>query len=106
MSGRKQPTTETVNAADAAARWSALLDKVAKHDTRVVVEAGGVSAAAVISSDDLTRLEQFEAAREADFKVVDEIRAAFKDVPDEELEQEVNRAFWEARERRRAFPAH
>ena len=43
-----------------------------------------------------------EAEREQDFAIVAEMRAAFKKVPDEELERELNRAFIQARKKYRS----
>ena len=78
-------------------QFSQLLNRVSRRETRVVVEKSGVPVAAIISAQDLEELARFEAQREKDFAIIDEIRAAFKDVPDEELEREVARAVAEAR---------
>ena len=40
-----------------------------------------------------------EAEREQDFAIIAEMRAVFKEVPDEELERELNRAFTQARKK-------
>ncbi len=44
-------------------------------------------------------LQAPEAECEQDFAIIAEMRAAFKDVPDEELERELNRAFTQARKK-------
>ena len=41
------------------------------------------------------------AEREQDFAIIAEMRAAFKAVPDEELERELNRAFTQTRKKHR-----
>jgi hypothetical protein len=58
--------------------------------------------AGLVSAEDLRRLEQLDREREADFVVVDEVRVAFRDVPDEEIEQEVDRALAKVRAEMRA----
>ncbi len=72
-----------------------------RRETRVIVEKSGVPVAAIISAADLERLNQLEEQRKARFKALDESRAAFKDVPDEELEREVARAIEETRAQNR-----
>lgn len=102
MSGRKQPTTETIRAADALAQWSTLLDQVTKHDIHVLLETDGVPVAAIISAKELRRLERIAAAWDEPFKALDRTREAFKDIPDDELEREVEKAVTEARAELRA----
>jgi hypothetical protein len=63
----------------------------------VLFEKSGIPVAAVVTVDDLKRLQGLDASREEDFKALDATRAAFKDIPDQELEREVNRAVSEAR---------
>jgi len=92
---------QTLSASAARQQWSALLNKVFRKEARVLVEKSGIPVAAIVSAEDLERLARLEEERRQDFAIIDELRAAFQDVPDEELEQEVNRAFQEARERAR-----
>lgn len=93
----REPITQTMKASEARQHFSQLLNRVFRRETRVVVEKSGVPVAAIISAQDLEELNRFEAQREKDFAIIDEIRAAFKDVSDEELEREVARAVAEAR---------
>lgn len=95
--GKNEPVTKTVKASEARQQWSELLNEVFKRETRVVVEKSGVPVAAIVSTEDLARMVAFEKQREQRFKILDEIGEAFKDVPLEELEQEVTRAVAEAR---------
>lgn len=94
----RQPATQTIDAAEATQRWSHLLEEVSRRETRVIVERGGVPVAAIISTDDLERFRRYEAEREKDFAILDEIGEAFKDVPAEEIEREVAKAIAEVRE--------
>ncbi len=48
-------------------------------------------------------LQVSEAEREQDFAIIAEMRAAFKEVPDEALERELNRAFTQARKNHRSI---
>lgn len=53
------------------------------------------------STDDLKSEEQLAQERAARFGVIDEMRAAFKDVPTEEIEREATRTLAEAGAERR-----
>jgi hypothetical protein len=67
----------------------------------VLVEKSGVPIAAIISADDLERFERLESKRGERFRLLEEMRRAFKDQPLEEIEQEVARAIAEVRNERR-----
>ena len=97
----REPVTQTLNASAARQQWSRLLNRVYRREARVVVEKSGIPVAAIISTQDLERLLEFERQREKDFAIIDEVRAAFADVPDEELEREVGRAVANARRKLR-----
>jgi len=94
---RRQPKTQTVKASEARQNWSKLLNKVYGGDVRLVVEKDGIPVAGIVSAADLERFALLEAERERSFAVIDEIREAFKDVPDEELDQEIERTVAAAR---------
>jgi prevent-host-death family protein len=91
------PTTQTMNVTDAREHWSQVISAVFRRQKRVVLEKAGVPVAAIVSTEDLERLRRYDAERAADFAVIDRMRAAFKDVPDEELEREITNAVAEAR---------
>jgi prevent-host-death family protein len=93
--------TKTLKASEARQQFSQLLNEVFRRETRVLVEKSGIPVAAIISAEDLKRLARMEEERKRDFTIVDEMREAFKDVPDEEIQREVNRAITEVREERR-----
>jgi prevent-host-death family protein len=88
----REPMTKTMQASDARQQWNELIGKVSRKQTRVLVEENGTPVAAIVSPEDLDRLTQFDQEREADFAILDEIGAAFKDVAPEELEREVQHA--------------
>lgn len=93
----REPMTQIMKASDVRQQWSKLLNQVFRKESRVLVEKSGIPVAAIVSAEDLKRLQQLEAQREEDFKALDATREAFKDVPDEELEREVTKAIAEVR---------
>ncbi len=56
----REPMTQTINASDARQHWSELLNKVFRKETRVIIEKSGIPVAAIISAEDLERLNRFE----------------------------------------------
>lgn len=82
---------ETVDPAEASRKLSSLIQHVRNGEARVVVEEQGVPVAAIVSASDLARLDRLDAEREADFRVIDRLRDAFRNVPDEEIERETDR---------------
>jgi prevent-host-death family protein len=97
MGGRNEPVTQTMKATNVRQNWSQLLNQVARGKARVIVEKSGVPVAALISTDELEEMQQLKAERDRRFAVINELRAAFADVPDEELQDEVARAVTAAR---------
>lgn len=96
----RAPMTEKINASEARQQWSELLNKVFRNETRVVVEKSGIPVAALVSTDDLARLNRLDQQRREDFAVIDELRAAFQGVPAEEIEAEADRAIATSRAQR------
>ena len=91
------PRIRTMKASEARAQWSRLLNAVFRGEQRVVIEKSGIPVAAIVSASDLERLLRLGAAHERDFAILNEIGEAFRGVPPDELEQEVDRAVTEAR---------
>src|SRR5688500_17472476 len=98
----EQPTTETMKISEVKQQLNRLVNRVYRHETRVVVEKSGIPVAGIVSIQDLQRLDRLDHEREERFKVLEEFGEAFKDVPAEELEREVARALAEVRAERRA----
>ena len=86
-------TTEVIQASEARANWSQLLNRVIRERARVIVEKSGLPVAVLISTQDLERLNRLEAR----FSVLDRIGGAFADVAEDELEAEVANALAAAR---------
>jgi prevent-host-death family protein len=85
---------------DVKQKLNSLVNRVYRQETRVLVEKSGIPVAAIVSADDLRRLERLDEERAERFKVIDEMRAAFSDVPAEEIEQEAARSLAEVRTER------
>ena len=87
----QEPMTQTMKASDARQHFASVLNRVFRKEARVVVEKSGIPVAAIVSAEDLKRLDQLDRERAERFKVIDEMRAAFAGVPDEEIERETDR---------------
>ncbi len=85
------PMTETMKISAVKTQLSTLVNRVYRKETRVVVEKSGIPVAALVSTEDLARLDRFDRERAARFAVLDEMRAAFAGVPPEETERETDR---------------
>jgi prevent-host-death family protein len=105
MREREEPMTQTMNASAVREDWSQVLNQVYRKETRVVVEKSGIPVAAIVSTDDLSLLQRFEAERAQRFAALDRIGEAFKDVPTAELEAEVDKAVTAVRQENRQEPA-
>ena len=64
-----EPVTQTMKASQVRQEWSKLLNTVFRDKTRVVVEKSGIPVVAIVSAEDLKRLQQLEAQRAERFKV-------------------------------------
>jgi prevent-host-death family protein len=94
--------TQTMNVSRARDQFSQVVDKVYRKAARVLVERSGTPVAAIVSAEDLKELQRMEAQREERFKVIDRMRAAFRDVPEDELERQVDKTIAEIRAENKA----
>ena len=99
---KNERTTQTMTATDARQHFASAINQVARHETEIIVEKSGVPVAAIVSIEDYRRLKDQDAQRARRFKIMDEVRAAFADVPPEELEREAKKALDEVRAEMRA----
>jgi prevent-host-death family protein len=90
--------TQTINASTARQEWSKILNKVFREEIRIVVEKSGIPVAAIISAEDLKRLDQLEKERADRFRILDEVKAAFRDIPEAEIENEADQALIHVRQ--------
>ena len=91
--------TIVVGAREARQRFADLLGRVGYGKEVAIVERSGKPMMALIP---IELYEQLVAEREARFNVLDRIRAHLPEVPDEEIDQDVNQAIAEVRGRRAA----
>jgi prevent-host-death family protein len=102
MSNRKEPEIKTVTASEARQQLPQLLNNVHQGKTRIVVERSGISVAAIVTVEELRRLEQSDEKADQLRAVMERMSDAFKDVPPEELERQTTRAVTQARAQLRA----
>jgi prevent-host-death family protein len=95
------PTTRTVTISDIEDTIVDLVDQVSRGETRIVVETGGVTIAALVSSEDLKRLARLDEQRAERKRVVAGMREPFRGVPPEEIERATAKAVSEVREEMR-----
>lgn len=95
------PPIQTKNFTDTRQHLSQIVNQVARHETRVLVEKSGVPVVGIVSADDLRRLTELDAARDERAEAMREISRAFADVPLDELEAHVTRALRLARDEQR-----
>lgn len=96
------PMNQTMKISDVRGQLNTLVNRVYRRETRVVVEKSGIPVAAIVSTEDLRRLNQLDREQAARFRILDEMRAAFEDVPPGELDREAASALAEVRDEMRA----
>jgi len=70
-------------------QFSSLVNEVYRGETRVVIEKAGIPVAVLVSAADLPRLARSDEQYAERRRVLEAMRAPFRDVPDEEIEREV-----------------
>ncbi len=96
MSARKTETI-TMKISDVRSQLNSLADQVYREGDRILVEKSGIPVMALVSARDLEWLQFLEAQRDKKFEVIDRIREAFKDVPEDEIEREAERAMMQVK---------
>jgi prevent-host-death family protein len=89
--------TEMLKFIDARQQVSRIVNRVARHETRVLIEKSGVPVVALVSADDLKRLHALEERRQEQFAAIGRFSDAFADVPIDDLERQVERVVAEVR---------
>lgn len=98
----QEPMTQTMKISDVKNNLSSLVNEVYRKETRVLVEKAGIPVAALVSAEDLTRLAQLDERDRRAREVLDAMRAPFRDVSPEEIQQEADNAIAQVRAERRA----
>lgn len=94
------PKTETMKISDVKRGLGALVDRVSRRETRVLVEYDGAPVAALVSARDLERLERLDRERAEHVEALYEFAAGFADQTPEEIERETAKAIAEVRAER------
>ena len=103
MTATKPKTpAKTLNFTETRQNLSQVVNRVARHEARIIVEKSGVPVVAIVSTDDLHRLDVMDARRHEQLAAMGRISDAFADVPLEELERQVTLALAEVRAEMRA----
>ena len=92
-----EPATETIDANAAREQWASLLDRARSQEARFLIECDGKPVAALMSAHDLEMYEMLLEAWDKNGGIIEEIQQLFVDIPDEELEREVEKAIAEVR---------
>ena len=100
--GKHRLVTETMKISEAKQQLNSVVNRGYRKETRILVEKSGIPVAAIVSVEDLGRLDRLDRERIERFRILEEFGEAFKDVPVEELEREVERSIAEVRAERRA----
>ena len=93
----QEPTMRTMKISEVKNTLSSLVNSVYRERTRILIEKSGIPVAGIVSIADLEQLARLDQERAEAFKVIDELREAFKDVPAEEIDREADRAVAELR---------
>ncbi len=91
----RTPTIETSNVSDTRRKLSETLDRVRRHEARVVVEKSGIPVGAIVSMEDLERLKRIDNDRALLLEVLADAQQGFIGIPPEEIEAEIEKAIAE-----------
>jgi|SRR6478735_3772073 prevent-host-death family protein len=89
--------TETYKFTEARPQLSELLNRVFRLEARLLISKGNIPVAAIVSVNDLERLNRLDAERAADFEIFEQISSKFLDQTPEEIERAVAEALAEVR---------
>jgi prevent-host-death family protein len=93
----QEPMTQTMKISEVKSRLSSLVNEVYRKETRVLVEKAGIPVAALVSADDLDRLQQLDRDWDAGTHALERFSEALADVPVDELEAQIARIIAEGR---------
>ena len=102
MTKQEKQTNKVVKATEARDQLPQILNSVYRGQGRVVIERSGIPVAAIVSPQDLAALNRLDEQRAELAGVLAEMREAFRDVPQQEIEEETNKAVAEVRAQMRA----
>lgn len=98
----QRPKSRTLGIVEASNQLPGLIDEIRRGETRIVIEDAGSPVAVVVSPEDARRLVRVDEIYAERRRVLAAMREPFQDVPDEEIEREVEAAAAEVRAEMRA----
>ncbi len=97
---KQEPDIQTLQVSDVKEPLPNPVSKVSRKETRVIVKDDGEPVAALVSAQDLRRLNDLDHAWDERTSVIERFSKAFSDVPADEVEADVARVIEERRKRR------
>jgi prevent-host-death family protein len=93
MATRTVPVETVMSVTDTKQQFSSVVNRVAREGERIIVEKSGLPAAVIIPVEEYERLkvseEKKREARERFYRNAARFSEAFRDVPEEEIEREL-----------------
>ena len=81
--------TQTLRASEARQRFSEVVDRVFRHEGRVLIEKSGIPVAAIVPAKDLERLEQLDADLLQSLDLLARMREPFSGISEEQITRDV-----------------
>lgn len=84
------PMTQAMNISQVKNQISSVVNRVYRKETRVLIEKSGIPVAALVSPDDLNKLQQLDREWEQTTQAIQRFSQAFADIPVDELEAKID----------------
>ncbi len=97
----KQPVVETMTVSQARQQFSETLNRVYKGEARVIIEKSGIPVAGIVPMGDVRAAEEKEEHRRGLLEALENVRAGFSDVSEDEAEREIAKALADVKRERR-----
>lgn len=102
MSNTKSNDPEVMSASAVRQHFGEVVNRVARGEGRVIVEKNGAPAVGLVTMQDIRWLRKQDDEVAARSALLDDFRALFEGIPDDELQRETEKALEEVRTERRA----
>lgn len=102
MSNAKSNEPEVMSASAVRQHFGEVVNRVARGEGRVIVEKNGAPAVGLVTMQDVRRLRKQDDEVVARRALLDDFKALFEGIPDDELERETEKAIEEVRAERSA----
>src|SRR4051812_25688536 len=93
----QEPMTQTMNISEVKNQLSRVVNRVYRKEARVLVEKAGIPVAALVSADDLQRLQQLDRQWAQGTQAIERLSQAFADAPVPDLEATIAEIIAEGR---------